>query len=592
MPPRWSLGYIQSQYGYRSAEAARAVVDTFRQKNLPLSALVLDLYWFDHMGDLAWGDEARWPDPQALARALEEEGIALINITEPYLTADSDLYDEALSSGYVGTRPSGEPYVMENWWSCTAGAAFSTQAEQDDGECRVALLDITDPAAQDWWWRQYPAFMNVGVDGFWTDLGEPERHPRDMMHAKGPTPRIHNVYNLLWAKTLYEGFHQWRPNQRVFNLTRAGYAGIQRYGTALWSGDVARRFTTLDEQLPLMLNAGLSGLGYYSSDLGGFTGDLRSPELYTRWVTMGAFTPTMRTHGQDDLPTEPWGFGAKAERIVSDYIRLRYRMLPYNYALARENHETGTPLVRPLFFQKGDDDALLTRDEAFMWGEALLVAPVTQEGRREKTALLPEGTWTNYWTNEVYRGGQEVTVAAPLSRVPVFAKAGSIVPMRASARPASAPFDTLALHVFPHETQSARFTIYEDDGVSLNYREGAYAKTRIVQRWGDDRRSEAGSQARSFEVHLGPAAGTYGGLPPERVWRVDVRGVAGPPSSVRFDGRELVRHASREALYAAGSGYVYDADTRRLVVQQRGSTSRAHQLTARDLHLERRKARE
>ena len=594
MPPRWSLGFVQSQYGYRSAEAARAVVDTFQQKNIPLSALVLDLYWFDRMGDLAWGQKSgNWPDPAALAEDLEDDGIKLINITEPYLVTASRLFDEAAAEGYLGTRPgSNEPYVMDDWWSCTAGAAFATEAAKDDGACRVALLDITDPEAQDWWWNQYPEFMDVGVDGFWTDLGEPERHPTDMQHAMGATARVHNVYNLLWAKTLYEGFRKRRPNRRMFNLTRSGYAGIQRYGTALWSGDVARRFVTLEEQIPLMLNAGLSGLGYYSSDLGGFTGDKRSAELYARWVTMGTFTPTMRVHGQDDLPTEPWGFGEEAEQIVTDYIRLRYRMLPYNYALARENHETGTPLARPVFSAEGSRGEEAPRGDAFTWGDALLVAPVTEEGKRERSVRLPRGpAWTNYWTGERVDGGKTIQAAAPLARVPLFARAGSIIPMRASARPTTVPFDTLRLDVFPHESQPARFTLYEDDGATQSYRRGAYAKTRLVQRW---RAGEQGGQdsgdARTLRLEIGPAVGGYDGLPAERLWRADVRHVAEAPSDVRSDGHALRERPSREALYAAPEGgYFYDAETQRLVVQAPpgAATDRAHWLTARGVRLAR-----
>ena len=256
MPPKWSLGYIQSKFGYENEKQVRGVVDTLRRKNVPVDAVIIDLDWFEHMGDLRWDREA-FPEPFDMMRDLRDRGVRTINITEPYITSPSRLYGPALDSSFVGTRPDGSPYVMDDWWSC------------DD--CQVALLDVTDPAARDWWARQHPPFMGDVMAGYWTDLGEPERHPEDMQHHLGPRDKIHNVYNHLWAQTLFHGWHDWRDNQRIFNLTRSASAGTQRYNPTLWSGDVATSFDAFRLQIPFQLNVGLAGFGLYGSDLGGFT---------------------------------------------------------------------------------------------------------------------------------------------------------------------------------------------------------------------------------------------------------------------------------------------------------------------------------
>jgi len=572
MPPKWALGYIQSKYGYRTEAEARGVVDTLRQRGFPVDAVVLDLHWFEHMGDLAWNRDA-WPTPFRMMRDFDARGVQTVAITETYISGPSDLYQPAIDGGHVGTNASGDALKIPDWWSCPDG-------------CPAVLADMTRPETRDWWWSKHPAFMGDEVAesdpslnapargtmaGLWTDLGEPEKHPDSMRHHLGPAPVIHNAYNLLWAETLYNGLRAMRPNERVFNLTRSGSAGIQRYGTVHWSGDVQRSFTGLAQQPELMLHAGLSGLAYYGSDIGGYLGDTYSPELMVRWMQHGALTPTMRPHGVDNLPTEPWRFGAEAETIIRDFVRLRYRLMPYLYTLAWENHTTGLPIARPLFFADPSDPDLHAREDAYLLGDAILVSPVVADSVRQKDVRLPAGDWADWWTGEIVSGGRTVTADAPLDRIPLYQKAGTILPMR-PVRPhtGAQPADTIHLQVVPETGPDARpatFTLYEDDGRSLDYTRGAYALTRF-------RQSVTGD---TLHLDVGAAAGTYDGFPQARTVRATVHRVDRAPATVRVDDTAL---SARGTAEFSGDGYHYDADRGVLTVQARLSTDAAHRITA------------
>ncbi|PEN13431.1 hypothetical protein CRI94_08910 [Longibacter salinarum] len=578
MPPKWALGYIQSKYGYRTEAQARGVVDTLREKGFPVDAVVLDLHWFEHMGDLDWNRDD-WPTPFEMMDDLSDRGVQTVAITETYISGPSDLFQPAIDDGHVGTHPDGSAYRLPDWWSCPDG-------------CPALLADMTRPETRDWWWEKHPPFMGDSVAvgdstkgamaGLWTDLGEPEKHPDDMEHHLGPAPVIHNAYDLLWAETLYRGLRETRPNQRVFNLTRSGSAGIQRYGTVHWSGDVARSFTGLAQQPSLMLQAGLSGLPLYGSDIGGYLGDAKSPELMVRWMQHGALSPTMRPHGVDNLPTEPWHFGAQAESIMRDYVRLRYRLMPYLYTLAYEAHASGLPLARPLFFADPEDPALQEASEAYLMGDALLVAPVMKEGARSVDIPLPEGEWMDWWTGEVTSGGRMITADAPLDRMPMYQKAGTIVPMRpVRSHTAAQPADTLDLRVVPEVGRTAAdasFRLYEDDGSTMNYTRGDYALTNITQTF------RADGDTGVLRLTMSPAAGSYDGFPDERTVRASLHRVASVPSEVSVGNRTLTERASTSDVLARG-GFHYDGDTGVLTVQVRLSTTTAHAIVARGVSL-------
>jgi len=293
----------------------------------------------------------------------------------------------------------------------------------------------------------------------------------------------------------------------------------------------------------------------------------------------GALTPTMRPHGVDNLPTEPWRFGEEAESIIREHIRFRYRLMPYLYTLAHENHTTGMPIARPLFFADPADSDLQDESDAYLLGDALLVAPVLEDGVRTVDVPLPSGDWLDIHSNAIVEGGETVQMDAPLDRIPVLIREGSIVPMRPVApHTAAQPRDTLMLKVVPGP-DAASFTLYEDDGESMAYTEGAYALTSITQSM-----SEAAGEANGQDlvITIGAAAGSYDGMPAERTVRASIARVDRAPDSVTVNGEPLRRRSDEAAVQRMG-GYSYDAEARTLSVQARLDTRQAHRITAQDV---------
>jgi alpha-glucosidase (family GH31 glycosyl hydrolase) len=546
LPPRWALGYIQSKFGYESDAEVRSLAQTFRTKGIPLDAIILDLYWFSSMGDLQWRTSG-FPSPFTMMADLLQMGVRTILITEPYITQSSSNYAAAQSGGYVARTYSGQPYVLSDWWSCG---------------CNALLVDMTNPSAQSWWWGKHPAFFGGHLAGIWTDLGEPERHPTDMVHFLGSASKVHNIYNLLWAKTIFEGFSQFRPDTRIFNLTRSGYAGIQRYGVVPWSGDVAKTFGGLASQLPMLLSMGMSGLAYYNSDIGGFCCGTTTPELYVRWMEYGTFCPITRAHGVRAQPTEPWGFGPEAESICKKYIALRYQLLPYITTMAWQNHSRGLPLARPLFFADPNDETLWNESSSYLWGDAFLVSPVVAAGQTTKDVRLPYGRWINYWTDEVVEGGQSVTTAAPLETLPLYVKAGSIVPMSPAMNYTDEkPGGTIILSTYPEPGTTNHCTVYEDDGGSLQYQMGAYALIDIQQTMG------GAGHGNDFTLTIGAPSGTYKGAPATRSYMADVHGIAQSPTAVLKNGDPLSEASTYEEFRKQQEIFWHDASVRRLSIK-------------------------
>ena len=569
LPPRWAFGYIQSKNRYRNEAEARGIVDTMRARGFPCDAIVLDLRWFRSMGDLSW-DSTAWPDPGRMMADFRRVGIRTVLITEPYIVEQSRNYAEALRLGYVGRDPAGRPYRLGGWWSC--------------GGCDAALLDITNPAAASWWWSKYPLFMGSGVAGLWTDLGEPERHPDDMVHHLGPAGRVHNIYDFLWAKTIFEGMEKFRPGDRVFNLTRSGWAGIQRYGAVTWSGDVSRTFEGLASQIPIVLNMGISGLVYQNSDIGGYARNPTTPELYTRWMEFGVFSPIARAHGAGEMtngqPTEPWRFGPEAEAVCRHMIRLRYRLLPYIYSMAHEACVSGLPLARPLVMMYPDDARFADECTAYLWGDALLVAPVLGAGESSRQVAFPRGDWVDFRTDEIIHGGSSRDVPAPLGTLPLFVKRGSIIPMAqemdyTDERPA----DTLTLHVYPSPEGPASLTLYEDDGKTTAYLAGKSSLTRFSAR------VERSGSSGNMEITLGRAEGFFPGMIARRTYILEIHTVAAPPSTVTVEGRRLNAATPPPEGGVPREGYVFDPHASIVTLAVTRPTYRATTIVLSDIRL-------
>jgi alpha-glucosidase len=515
LAPKWSFGLLQSKFGYKSAAEVEALVETFRAKQIPLDGVILDLYWFRKMGDLAF-DRSRFPDPASLMARLRAEGVKIITIEEPFITLDSRLFPEAERLGLLGKRTDGTTYTFPFW----AGEA--------------GIVDFTQPLARQWWADQHKPLMDQGVAGWWTDLNEPEEHPIDMVHQGGIAPAVHNLFPLLMTRALKLAQEQHRPDNRLFILSRSGWPGTQALGAGQWSGDVESRWDALADQTPLGLSMSMIGMVYWNTDIGGFTGPECSPELYVRWMQFGAFTPVMRPHGAQ-RSREPWAFGPEAEAIVTRYIKLRYRLLPYTYTVAREAYTKGLPFMRPLVLHYPDDLRTADLRDQYLWGREILVAPVVTPDTASRKVYLPEGVWYEFATNRQVRGGRVVTAAAPLETLPLYVRAGAIIPLAPERSSTGGAWEELTLAVYPEDGPST-FTLYEDDGESLAFERGQFTETTFT--WDGDTLTigEAGNRVYNLELRL-----------PKR-----------PAAVATSAGGELPARRSEESLARAAGGWWYD----------------------------------
>ncbi len=565
LPPRWIFGFTQSKNRYANEEETRTIVQTMREKEFPCDAIVLDLAWFKNMGDISW-DESAWPNHEKMVSDFLSKGIKTIMITEPYIIQPSRNFAEADMNGFLAKDSTGKTQLLEKWWSCNG--------------CNSSLLDLTNPKAQEWWWNKHPQAFGKNVAGIWTDLGEPEKHPETMNHYLGSAIKIHNIFNLLWAKTIFDGFNQLRPNERVVNLTRSGFAGIQRYGVLPWSGDVARSFGGLSVQLPMLLNMGMSGIGYHNSDLGGYARNPTTPELYIRWMQFGVFCPITRAHGAGEnvrgSATEPWQFGKEAEKINREYLRLRYKLLPYIYSMAYQNYKSGLPLARPLFWLDASDPKLLNESSSYMWGEAFLVSPIVTAGQTSKVIYLPKGNWVNFWTDEIVNGGKSIVVPAPLDQIPIFVKAGSIIPMAPVMNYSDErSLDTITLQIYPNvaERKETSYTLYEDDGKTLDYQTGKFSLTTFSQVLIGERENF------TLRITSTPSQGSYNGKLKQRTYIYEIHNVVKRPSEVKYNNRLCVGGKTYTTFQKSENTFFYDPVLQKLFVQINTQMDKGSEIT-------------
>jgi alpha-glucosidase len=487
LPPRWVLGLLQSRYGYRSRQELESIAHLFRSRQLPCDALILDVFWFREMGDLAF-DPQKWPDAREMIARLKQQGFRTVVIEEPYLTRQSRNYPEALSRGYLARRYDGSPYTFDFW----------------PGEC--GLFDFSNPAAREWWTEKHRPLLELGIGGWWTDLNEPAKHFQDMAQHAGPAAAVHNLTGLWMQQSVYDAHQQYAPDQRVFILSRAAFAGSQRYGAALWSGDVDKTFASLRKQVAVGLSVGLTGIPLWGSDIGGFGfGGECTGELYARWFEFSAFCPLCRPHGDQKELREPWQFGAQIEAICRKYLQMRYRLLPYIYNAVHDACSTGIPIMRPLVLAYPADPQVLNLTDEYLFGPEILVAPILDEGALERNVYLPQGNWIDYWSDEIYAGPRFIIAKAELNILPLFVRQGAIIPMGPDIQYSSQhPLDPLTLEVYRGADRS--LTLYEDDGESTAYQNGDYAETRF----------EITHSDQEFICHLGQTKGKFTGFISER----------------------------------------------------------------------------
>ena len=463
LPPRWALGNLQSRMAYRTQKEADSIVTLMQKEDFPMDALILDFYWFGdsikgYLGKLAWY-KPHWPEPKKMISGFRKKGVKTVLITEPYIIDTLKNFQIANKLGILATDSLGKTYNNSEFYFGPAG-----------------LIDIFKPKAQNWFWHQYQKQIKIGVAGWWGDLGEPETHPFDEYCVGKSAEQIHNIYALYWEKMLFEKYRKNYPQTRVFDLNRAGYAGSQRYSIYPWSGDVSRSWGGLQAQLPIMLNMSLSGFPFIHADAGGFAQGVKDDELYTRWLQMACFSPILRPHGSG-IPSEPVFFNDTTRRIVRNFMKLRYRLLPYLYTAAWEAHKDGSPIVRPLFYEFPDDSIAYTVTNEYFLGKDLLVVPILKPGVKTKKLYLPKGIWYSWWTAKKYTGGQWIDIPVKIETIPIFVRAGAFIPMvKAVNSTDDYSSQHLTVRFYPDPSQKAsKDVMYEDDGKTFGtYGKGVY----------------------------------------------------------------------------------------------------------------------
>ena len=544
MPPRWALGNFASRFGYRTEAETRDVVRRFRRSGIPVDAVILDLYWFGpdikgHMGNLDW-DRNAWPDPEGMIADFAADGVRTIPITEPFILSTSTRWQDAVDNGALAKTPTGEPRRFDFYFGNTG------------------LVDIFDEAAREWFWAPYRMLFEQGAAGTWGDLGEPEVHPGDSLHYLSDTgewatgDEIHNAYGHEWARMVYEKQVAAYPDTRPLIMMRSGFAGSQRYGIVPWTGDMNRTWGGLKPQVELSLSMGLTGLGWTHSDLGGFAGgEVFDKELYLRWMLYGVFQPVYRPHAQEHIPPEPVFHDRETRRLARDFIRLRYRLLPYLYTLAWENSTTGMPLMRPVFFADEDNPELMDRADAYFWGDAFFVHPVTDPGVAAVEVDLPEGVWFDFFSGVRHAGGGPRSVPVSLETIPVFVRAGAFVPMVDAVQTTrDYTSEALTLHYYADASApESSGKMYEDDGETRTSLEtGAWE----LLEW------HARRDGSRLTLSLSRTGGDYAGRPEERDLTIIVHNWPATANTVRFNDEAL---ETRRRLPKRGSAAAHDGET-------------------------------
>ena len=439
LPPLWSLGYHQSRWGYRTAADVRTVASGFKQHDMPLSAIHLDIDYMDGYRVFTV-DEQRYPDLRGLTQELSQQGVRLVAILDPGVKQDDDyfMYLQGKDNDFFCKEPGGRIMLGVVWPG------------------KAAYPDFTNPKARDWWGKNYRRMLNYGIAGFWHDMNEPTSFTawgdqtlplatcHDMEGTGGDHRQAHNLYALQMNRAGYEALKTEQPDVRPWVISRSGWVSQQRYAWK-WTGDTESSWPNLQATIANVVGMGISGIPYTGPDIGGFSGNPLA-ELYLRWFQMATFMPFLRTHSAiGTTRREPWVYGEPYTGIIREFLRVRYRLLPYLYTLAWQASRKGYPLVRPLWWADIANEELRGIDDAFLLGDDLLIAPILEAGETQRRVALPQGAWFNLWDGEPVQGPGSVELQAPLERIPVLARGGCILP--------TAEDQLLFLHIYPPATR-------------------------------------------------------------------------------------------------------------------------------------------
>ncbi|MEO6668486.1 MAG: TIM-barrel domain-containing protein [Ferruginibacter sp.] len=534
LPPRWALGNLMSRFGYRDEKQTKEIVAKMKKDSVPFDAVIFDLFWFgdsikNTLGNLSWVNKTAWPDPGRMMNDFKKQNLKTILITEPFVLKTSLNYEE--SKHLLATDSAGSPYTLQEFYFGKGG-----------------IIDIFRTDAQDWFYKKYKTQMNLGVTGWWGDLGEPENHPANVYHnlkdlgftRKFASGEIHNIYGHYWSKMLAEHFKKDYPAQRLFHLNRSGYAGSPRYSSFPWSGDVSRSWEGLQGQLPLIQGLSISGIPYIHSDAGGFAGGVADEELYIRWLQFAAFTPVYRPHGTalgdlepnaKDIPSEASLWPELTMKRARNAAITRYQWLPYNYNLSYLQTKYGKPLITPMFFLNPADSNLYKASGQYMWGDEIMIVPITQRMQLVKEIYIPWGSWTNINTMKSFRGPVWVTDSSiSIESIPVFAKEGSFIPFMPGMQ-STADYNKKILNViYVPSASPSKYELYEDDGSDANAIKNKQFEITSFSSTG---------MRQSSSITISSNSGTYKGRVENRKMILSILNMKQPPSEVKVNGKPI-----------------------------------------------------
>lgn len=502
LPPKWALGYHQSRYSYSSEKEVRDLCATFRKKNIPLDAVYLDIHYMDGYRVFTF-DKERFPNPESLVADLKKQGIMTVPIVNPGVKEDPEypVFQEGMLKNYFCRYIDGRVFYGNVWPG------------------KSAFPDFFHSKVRDWWGKRHRFYSRMGIEGIWNDMNEPsvfnESKTMDdkVIHnyeGEIKTHReMHNLYGFYMCMATYEGMKKLLNGKRPFLLTRAGFAGVQRYA-AVWTGDNRSFWEHLQMSLPMLMNIGISGIPFCGADVGGFAYHANG-ELLVRWIQAGVFMPFFRNHSAiETRRQEPWAFGEKYELIIKKYIKLRYQWLPQLYTLFAEAHEKGLPVMRALFLEYPHDEKTFNIHDQFLLGENVMIAPIMQPGNECRAVYFPEGCWVDYWTDEEYAGKQYHLVSAPLDKLPVFIKKGTAVIHGEDKTSTAVPDKKLVIHLYYEDNHVSAFQLYDDDGQTFLYEDGeflrrtfhvSYRGEEITIETNDEGRFRPGWSEMEFQIH-------------------------------------------------------------------------------------------
>ncbi len=526
MPPKWALGYHQCRWSYFPENKVKNVAKNFRERKIPCDSIYLDIDYMDGYRCFTW-NKKYFPDPKRMMKELSDDGFKTVVIIDPGIKVDGNywVFREGREKKYFCRRS--DDYFMEGHvWP---------------GRCQFP--DFTNPEVREWWGGLFKELLEAGVAGVWNDMNEPAvfgsgTFPMDVRHQfdghRGSHRKAHNVYGTQMVRATYEGMKNLYKNKRPFTITRAGYAGVQRY-SSVWTGDNVASWEHLKLGSIQCQRLATSGISFCGTDIGGFTGE-PDGELFTRWIQFGVFSPLMRAHSAGDTrEREPWSFGPELEAINKKFIELRYRLLPYIYSAFWENHRYGFPILRSVVMVEQEEKANQFREDEFTFGDKILVSPVAEPGQESKVVYLPKGKWYDYWSHELFEGGIEHTVATPLDSMPIFVKAGSVIPE-----------SPLMQYVGEFEPEEIIFQVYysdyevnsfyfEDHGDTFAYEQDIYLEKKFVVNGNEN----TISIKQSIEGLFTPRYETY-----------DLKFIGLPfkPSKIIIDGKTVVQNLEFDEL--------------------------------------------